>query len=191
MDEKKEDKILDHNYDGIREYDNDLPRWWLALFWGGIIFGIIYLFYFHVGPGKFTTDLVDEKVAEVVALQQAQQQKSAESVSEESLLTFAKVQAHVDSGKIIYAEKCAACHGPEAAGLIGPNMTDNSWIHGGKLLDIRRVIVEGVPEKGMIAWGTLLKEEQIQQLIAFLHSIRGTNVANGKAPEGEEFIYTE
>jgi cytochrome c oxidase cbb3-type subunit 3 len=103
---------------------------------------------------------------------------------EQSLLTFISNQDNIAAGAKLYTEKCLPCHGAKGEGLIGPNLTDNHWIHGGSALDIQRVIREGVPAKGMIAWKEMMPADQINQTVAFLWSIKDTNIP-GKAPEGQ------
>lgn len=188
-DKKQEDEILDHNYDGIQEYDNDLPKWWLWLFWLGIFFGIVYVAYFHVGPGAFRSQQLASDMEELQSLRSALQEENESAVSEETLLAFANVAENVSKGAVLYQGKCMACHLDKGQGLIGPNLTDDYWIHGGSLMDIRNIILKGVVDKGMIAWETVLSETEVQELVAFIHSLRGTNPAGAKEAQGEEFIY--
>lgn len=183
---KEKDELLDHNYDGIQEYDNDLPRWWVALFWGGIIFGVFYVGYFHFAGGKFTTELIAaemKKIDEQKAV--AQEAAPKEESSRESLLVLASDQQALSAGQEVFIAKCAACHLEKGQGLVGPNLTDDYWIHGGDITDIKTVIVNGVLDKGMIAWGPLLKPEEVNQVTAYVWSINGTNPPNPKAPQGD------
>lgn len=179
---KEKDEVRGHAFDGIEEYDNDLPRWWLNIFWITTIFGVVYAGYVHLG---FKVE--DHKALEM-ALAEIEEKKieSAPTLSEEFLLSLAGDEAVVAKGKETFASKCVACHADKGQGLIGPNLTDNFWIHGSELLQIRQVIVKGVPEKGMIPWEAMLTNDQINEVVAFIHSIRNTNVEGGKAPEGTE-----
>lgn len=189
--QKKQDQVLDHNYDGIQEYDNDLPRWWLMLFWGCIAFGGIYVTYFHFGPGLFRSQKLEQQMASIQKVQEETTKKVESQISEKVLLAFASDQANIDLGNKLYQEKCMACHAADGGGLIGPNLTDQYWIHGGSLMDIRQVIMEGVPEKGMISWKAMMSSEEIKQVIAYLHSLRGTTPKAPKEAQGEEFVYNE
>jgi cytochrome c oxidase cbb3-type subunit 3 len=114
------------------------------------------------------------------------EQKVASSVSEDLLAKFVVLNENVEKGKKTYLEKCMPCHGDQGQGIIGPNLTDDFWIHGGKLMDIRQVILKGVLDKGMVPWEAVLKENEVQELVAFIYSLRGTNPANPKAAEGVE-----
>lgn len=187
--DKNVDQVLSHNYDGIQEYDNDLPRWWLMLFWIGIFFGFIYVAYFHFGSGTFTSQELAKNMQEISSKQKETQKKEASSVSEESLLAFSQVEKNVENGNTLYQAKCMPCHGADGGGLIGPNLTDNYWIHGGSLMDIRKIILEGVVEKGMISWKTQLTPNEVKELVAFIHSLRGTDPANPKEKQGDLYKY--
>lgn len=183
------DKVLDHDFDGIQEYDNDLPRWWLALFWLGIAFGGVYYAYFYLGSGKFASERLAMEMESIEKIQKQTEKKVASTTSEESLLAFAKIPQNVENGNALYQGKCMPCHSADGGGLIGPNLTDDYWIHGGSLMDIRKVILEGVPDKGMIAWKALLTPTEVKELVAFIHSIRGSTTANPKEKQGELYEY--
>jgi cytochrome c oxidase cbb3-type subunit III len=181
---KEETVMLDHNYDGIRELDNHLPPWWLGLFYGTIVFGVIYLLNYHVW--HWSPSQADEYTQEMDSAKkevEAYQAKLGESIDEKSvkLLTDAKT---LESGKTIWVEKCVACHGAAGEGGVGPNMTDEYWLHGGTINDIFGVIKNGVPEKGMISWKATLKPNQIQEVSNYILTLQGTKPANGKAPQG-------
>ena len=177
------DQLLDHEYDGIREYDNPLPGWWKAIFWGSFVFSIGYFFHYHLsGNGQsvaaaYEADLREAREAEAKAT-------LAQPVSEDSLGKLMADPALMTDAKSLFAQKCAVCHGDKAQGLIGPNLTDNAWIHGaGTLKDIFGVISEGVLAKGMPAWGKQLSPIEVRKLAAFIGTQRGKAVP-GKPPEG-------
>lgn len=189
---KKIDELLNHNYDGIEEFDNALPTWWRALFWLTIIFGIIYVIYFHYGPGQFTSQQLEERMAEVQALRpkQAAPVKGSDAANvaadlNSQLLALTKDSAALAKGKVHYDTKCAACHLPQGQGLVGPNLTDDYWIHGGKISDLHKVVVEGVVEKGMIAWGNVMPPQEVNEVVAYIWTLHGTNPAGAKEPQGE------
>lgn len=182
---ENQDPLTDHNYDGIEEYDNPLPSWWLATFFATIIFGFIYWLHYQFGGGP---TLKQELAASMKTLQQtAQQSDSQVTESEEKLAGLLKDPKYVNQGAALFAEKCAVCHGPELGGVIGPNLTDNYWIHGkGTPVDIAKVIRDGVPDKGMPSWGPLLSRDQIYSAVALIVSKKGSHPANAKAPQGEK-----
>ena len=180
------DKILDHDYDGIQEYDNDLPKWWIALFILTTIYGVYYAVQLHIGDGLDQIALLEKEMAayeKQAEITEAKQPKK--ELSSDELLALLNNEENMLKAKEVYIAKCAACHLAEGQGLVGPNLTDDYWLHGGSILDIYNVIVEGVPAKGMIAWRNLLSEEEIRGLSAYIWNLHGTNPPNPKAPQGE------
>jgi cytochrome c oxidase cbb3-type subunit 3 len=176
------DRIIDHEYDGIQEYDNPMPRWWLLTFAGTIIFSIIY--YFNVGPiGNGKGRIADYEAS--VAAHEARAPKDAAPLTDSTIAAFVLDPALRASGKEAYAQYCASCHAPDGGGLIGPNLADDHWIHGGSPAQIYHVVDAGVLEKGMPPWGKTLKPEQLRAVVAYVTSLRGTTPANPKAPQGE------
>ena len=180
---RPEARILDHEYDGIREYDNPLPRWWLWLWAGSFVFSVGYFFHYHVSHnGTSVADGYEQDMAE--AREAEAKQSLAEPVSEESLGKLMTNPALMTDAKALFGLRCTPCHGAHAQGMIGPNLTDTSWIHGtGKLTDIYVVVDGGVASKGMPAWGRQLSPIELRKLVAYVGSLRGTNVP-GKPPEG-------
>ena len=178
-----EPQILDHEYDGIREYDNKLPNWWLLTLWGAILFGFGYWFYFHAFP-KGPTQLTEYQ-AELDEAAAAAAARGSAGVSDEALAALASDPAAKEKAGVLYSQYCASCHGPEGQGVIGPNLTDKFWLNGhGKPTEIAQVIDAGVAAKGMPAWGPTLGQEKVQLLAAFVVSKKGMNVP-GKPPQGE------
>jgi cytochrome c oxidase cbb3-type subunit 3 len=177
------DRLLEHSYDGIQEYENPLPRWWLVLFWGTIVFSILYALNVPgIGIGKGRIAEYEAKLArhrELLAKYAA-----AGAPSAEELAALAADPATIASGSRLFAQNCSACHAADGGGLIGPNLTDDYWLHGGTLPEIRKTIDEGVLAKGMPAWGKVLQPQQITALAVYVHSLRGTSPANPKPPEG-------
>lgn len=175
--------LLDHEYDGIKEYDNPLPGWWVKIFWGSFFFSIGYVFHYHVsGNGPSVAASYENEMA-VVRAEQARR-ALGEKVSEEGLAKLMADPKLMADAKAIFSQRCLPCHGERAQGVIGPNLTDAYWLHGeGALMDIHQYVSEGVPAKGMPAWKMQLTSLQIRELAAFVGSLRGTNVP-GKAPEG-------
>jgi cytochrome c oxidase cbb3-type subunit 3 len=188
--EREQEILLSHEYDGIRELDNKIPPWFSALFYGTIIWGVIYLMVFHV----FDDGRVQEKeyLAEV---QQANMErqiliKSGVFINEETV-TASDDPIILNEGKEIYIKNCLACHGQDGGGLVGPNLTDEFWIHGGGIKNIFKVIKYGVPQKGMISWQTQLDPNKMRAVGSYILTFQGSKPANGKEPEGEKWIEPE
>jgi cytochrome c oxidase cbb3-type subunit III len=157
------DRILGHGHeaDGIEEYDNKLPTWWLGLFYACIVWGIGYAVHYHfVG----LRSQAGEHEAELVAAAERWPVKEVVAVA---------AGGDTSAGKEVFATNCVGCHGPTAQGGIGPNLTDSTWIHGGKLQEIQATISNGVPPKGMLAWGPILGPEKVGQVAAYVHSLGG------------------
>ncbi|MBU2492056.1 MAG: c-type cytochrome [Bacteroidetes bacterium] len=181
--EKEKEILLDHDYDGIRELDNRIPPWFHAMFWGTIIFAVIYMISYHViGTGNVQTE---EYIAEVqaAAFERDILIRSGAFINEETV-KFKGDAATLASGKEIYDKNCATCHGFKGEGLVGPNFTDEYWIHGGGIKNIFKTIKYGVPQKGMISWESQLDPTKMQEVSSYIISLEGTNPPNGKAPEG-------
>jgi len=261
--DKEKDILLDHDYDGIQELDNDLPPWWLWLFYATIVFAGIYFFWFHVAgfgddqatrylkemdptwtpPPAYSSGLLPEykspyyapaeKVSPYLEAQfaayigpnvpvealiiEAMRRSGKEEL--ELLKTtypdlFAQMETYTGpkvaaagmaaaltdvelltdetsmaAGFDIFKVNCASCHGNEGQGLIGPNLTDDFWIHGPKIDNIANTIYNGVPAKGMIAWRGVLSNDQIQQVSSYVMSLHGNTPLNPKAPEGQKYEY--
>ena len=176
------DRLLEHDYDGIREYDNPMPGWWLWIFLATIIFVPIY----YIAPAPFGAGEgnVAEYAAEVAAYEAAHPQQESTGPSAAQLLAMAADREVVEEGQEVYTTNCAACHGPNGGGVIGPNLADDAWLHGGSPDAIHRTVRVGVLEKGMPGWERLLKPAQVDQVVAYVISLRGTTPTNPKAPEG-------
>lgn len=184
-----DDKAMEHNhdFDGIEELDNDLPRWWLGIFWVSMALAIFYVPYYHfMHPEKLPTNAWDAENSArtaAVAVAEAEQPK----IEDEEAVLWAGYDAGgwLDAAKTDFGTYCMPCHAPDGGGTIGPNFTDDYYLHGGKLSDIKRTITEGVIAKGMVPWKGTLKPEQIQNLAFYIRSLRGTTPAVPKAPEGK------
>lgn len=168
-----------HEYDGIEEADNELPRWWVAVFVGTVIFGGAYYFVyekFHAQPSP------GEELAAIVA----ERAKHTTDYNDNDLLAIAKDPAALNAGKLAFTTNCVACHGAKAEGNIGPNLTDQTWLHGGNPSKIFATIRDGVPAKGMPTWGAILGNVGVRDVAAYVVTLRGSNVP-GKAPQGEPY----
>lgn len=177
-------RVLDHAYDGIREYDNPLPGWWTSIFVGTIVFAGFYALYFHVtGWGATPDDKYRRQLASYDGNREVRERAELASVNEEYLIQQGNDSKVLARGKQVFAERCASCHGAEAAGLIGPNLTDEYQRHGWSRLDLYKTVRGGVTGSAMLAWGEQLPPADIVAVTSFIVTLRGTNVA-GKAPEG-------
>lgn len=177
-------RLMVHAYDDIREYDNPLPGWWSATFWGTIVFSIGYAIYFHGGRWGATDD---ERYQ--VALAAHQQQRALGdnggviAVSEESLAAAAASDQEVGRGKTLFGARCASCHAADGSGQIGPNLTDSFQLHGTARLDLYSTISNGVPGTAMIGWREQMSPEEVVAAAAYVITLRGKNLP-GKASEG-------
>lgn len=176
----EQDQVI-HEYDGIEEYDNDLPLWWLVTFIGTAVFAVGY---WVVYESYHSFDHPRDEYAKVAAAAK-EQKKAAGPVSAAALLAMSKDAKAVEAGKQTFTTTCAACHKADGGGAIGPNLTDSAWIHGGKPDEIYETVSEGMPDKQMPPWGPVLGAEKVQQVVAYVLTIKNTNVAGGKAPQGE------
>jgi cytochrome c oxidase cbb3-type subunit III len=183
-DELTGDKLLaGHEYDGIKELDNKLPKWWLWLFYITIIFAFVYFFRFHIiKTGDSQEAEYDNEVAAAMIEYKDIRAANTLDASTVTLLTDATGLA---AGKAIFDKSCVVCHLAQAQGLVGPNLTDEYWLHGCTLAEIYSLIVKGVPDKGMISWKDQLTPAQIQQVASYIISLQGSNPPNPKAPQGE------
>jgi cytochrome c oxidase cbb3-type subunit 3 len=178
--------MLDHDYDGIKELDNRVPPWFSYLFYITILFAVYYLIDYHVlGTSLLQEEEYALEVKEADALR-AELIKTGAFINEETV-TLLTDEAAISSGKAIYTANCIACHRNDGGGLIGPNLTDNFWIHGGAVKDVFKTIKYGVPAKGMISWQTQLNPKQMQEVMSFIFTLQGTTPENPKAPEGNKY----
>ena len=183
-DELTGDKILSgHEYDGIRELDNKLPKWWLWLFYITIIFAVVYFISFHVI--KIGDSQEEEYSKEIAAARMQNKVTGPSNTIDATNVTLLTDAAAMAEGKVIFDKNCMVCHLAQGQGLVGPNLTDNYWIHGCTIGQIFNLITVGVPEKGMISWQSQLTPEQIQQVASYIVSLQGSNPPNPKAPQGD------
>lgn len=185
--EKEQDVLLHHDYDGIRELDNALPPWWLWLFYGTIIWGVVYLVNVHVtGVWPDQKTEYEQEMAQAKADVAAYVAKLGASVDENTVTLLTDAGA-INTGKGIFEANCVACHGPAAEGKpgLGPNLTDAYWIHGGGIKNVFTTIKYGVKEKGMIDWKSQLKAPELQAVASYVLSLQGTKPANAREPQGD------
>ena len=184
--EKEASIMLDHNYDGIKELDNHLPPWWTGLFLGTIAFAIVYLLFYHV----FNT-LPSQQAEYDTEVAIAQEQlKKLQAANPVAAIDETNVETTTDAlalaeGKQIFLNTCASCHRKDGGGDIGPNLTDDYWKHGGTVKDIFKTVRHGVQGTNMIAWEGVISPEKMKNVSSYVLTLRGTNPANPKKPEGD------
>lgn len=177
----KAPQVLEHEYDGIQEYDNPMPRWWLLTFAATVIFSVIY--YFNVGPVGNGKGRIADYEADMAAFAAAHPAPTG-GPSVERLLALVKNREEVEEGKEVFTKNCVSCHRADGGGLIGPNLADDYFLHGAGLDSVYTTVVDGVLAKGMPPWGKILKPEDVERVVAYVVTLRGTNPANPKAPQG-------
>jgi cytochrome c oxidase cbb3-type subunit 3 len=178
----RQDKILEHSYDGIQEYDNPMPRWWLLTFAATIIFSVIY--YFNVGPVGIGKGRIAEYEADMQTFAAAHPAPSGGEMSEAQLVALTTDHEELEEGQETYVAYCSACHRADGGGLIGPNLTDAYWLHGGRITDLYATVTNGVLEKGMPPWGKTLKPKQLAAVVAYVATLKGSNPKDPKPPQG-------
>ena len=203
--QQDKNELLDHDADGIQEYDNDLPRWWLYGFYFTIVFAFAYIGYYHFlgGPSsdqEYKQELVQAEYNIKQAALKAEAFKTetekknalaaaeAKAAAEPAKLVALTDKTSLTSGKKIFdgtGNLCFTCHRNDGGGMVGPNLTDDSWLNGCDITDIMNSIRKGFPDKGIMPYGsnTKLNDKQLLELASYVVSLRGTNPANPKAPD--------
>lgn len=214
------DELLDHDYDGIKEMDNELPRWWLYLFYFTIVWSLLYMIYFHMfdigylqedeylaemNPSYVRISEADSKVLGFIpeyhspfhkpsremtprlAALSSKDVKRVFMTAETDNTTYLAISdpAGLSDGKEAFLKNCAQCHGNFGEGGVGPNMTDDYWLHGADISSIVKSVKYGYPSKGMISWLGTFKEEDIIKTSSYIQTLRGTNPPNARAPQGD------
>ena len=181
--ETEHELLLDHDYDGIRELDSKVPPWFLWLFYISIFFAVVYMLDYHVLNSSPLQDEEYQMQVQQAEVERAALINSGAFLNEESV-TLLTDPAALDAGKQIFTTNCVACHAADGGGLVGPNLTDDYWIHGGGIKNIFKVIKYGVVAKGMISWQSQLNPNQMQDVASYVISLHGTSPANPKQQEG-------
>lgn len=182
--EREADIMLQHAHDGIYELDNRLPPWWINMFFITIVWAVGYMYYYHWGGNGLSQKEEYQEEVETAKKQIAIALAGKASSVDESNVTVVSESSLVAEGELIYKNSCAACHGQLGEGGVGPNFTDDYWIHGGGIKDLFKTIKYGVPEKGMISWQSQLKPGDMQNVASYILSLRGTNPPNQKEAQG-------
>lgn len=183
--EEEKGMIIPHSYDGIQELNNPVPAWFNILFFGTIIFAAGYLFYYHVGEyGQRQDTEYETEIAKAASDKRKFLAMSGTSIDESSV----KIDAsQIVAGKGVFDANCIACHGDKGQGLVGPNLTDEFWLHGGSINDIFKTVKYGVPEKGMVSWEKNLSAANISEVSNYIISLKDTKPAGPKEPQGVKY----
>jgi len=179
---------LDENHDGITELDNLIPPWFSYLFGGTIVFAVIYLLNYHVWQSSPLPQAEYDEEMAAADLSRRVRMASEGTINEDDLVVLVD-EASIKAGQERFLRNCITCHGTHAEGIVGPNLTDQYWIHGGGVKNVYTTIKNGVPEKGMISWKLVFTPKEIQQIASYVLSLQGSNPPNAKKPEGN--LYTE
>ncbi|HCX77384.1 MAG TPA: cytochrome C oxidase subunit III [Algoriphagus sp.] len=186
--DEKAKVMADHSYDGITELDNFMPPWLQWVFILTIAFGVGYFVNYSVlGIGKTGVEEYEEELQLEAIAAEARKANMMASIDESSVV-FDESGAALSSGKSIFEANCAACHASDGGGGVGPNLTDEYWIHGGSIQDVFKIVKYGVVSKGMVPWEDQLSPVEIQQVSSFIFSLKGSTPANPKDPQGELFV---
>lgn len=183
---EEKELIMEHKFDGIEELDNPTPSWFMWLFYATIFFAGAYLLNYHVFKWGKLQD--EEYVVEMKEAEKAKEAYLAQAANriDESNVEESKDAAVVSAGAKIFNANCVACHGDKGQGIVGPNLTDEYWLHGGGVKNVFKTVKYGVPDKGMISWEKTLTPKQIAEVANFILSLKGSNPAGAKAPQGEK-----
>jgi cytochrome c oxidase cbb3-type subunit III len=185
--EQEADIDLGHDYDGIRELDNRLPPWWLYGFYVTIVFAAVYLWRFHVShTAPSSKEEYDQSVVRAELKLQEYLKLKGDAVNENTVTVLSGAD-DIAAGKKIFTTSCASCHKEAGGGDVGPNLTDEFWIHGGDIKSIFKVVKYGI--NAMPQWQNAYSNKQIAQVSSFIKLLKGTNPPNPKAPQGE--LYKE
>ena len=184
-DEKNTERLTDHEYDGIQEFDNPTPGWWTAVFLISCLFSVFYIIFFHMGQQGWTMyDSYESDVANNLKLQFAEIGEL--SADGPTLLRLLKDSKLLTIGKAAYKANCVSCHGADASGLVGPNLTDDYWKNVHKIQDIVQIVNNGAANGAMPGWKTRLHSNEIVLVSAYVASLRGQNLPGPRGQEGEE-----
>lgn len=178
--------IEGHEYDGIKELDHPLPRWWVNLFYATIVFGILYVAYFEFLGGPTHQEQLNSAMAKISVKREKADMTNAQANAGIDVKALLNDPSALAIGAEAYQQVCAACHAAKGEGLIGPNLTDKYWLHSkGDFQGILTAILKGFPEKGMPPWEAIVAKEKHAPLAAYVLSLQGTNPPNPKSPQGE------
>ncbi|SFH43762.1 cbb3-type cytochrome c oxidase N-terminal domain-containing protein [Pedobacter insulae] len=182
--EEEQTLLIPHAYDGIHELNNPVPKWFSILFYATIIFAGGYLYYYHIGNGPMQDQEYVAEIEKAAKDKRAFLANAAEKFDENSIKLDGSMIAN---GKAVFMTNCVACHGDQGQGTVGPNLTDEFWLHGGSISDIFKTVKYGVSAKGMASWEKNLSSKNIAEVVNYIMSLKGSKPANPKAPQGEKY----
>lgn len=187
-DPREEDRLLDHQYDEIQEYDNPLPAWWTIILWATIVWAVLYWLNVIPGIGSGKGRVANYEAERTAAAEKygSPEQQATASIDAAAMAAALADPAKLAAGKATFLASCAACHEADGGGNIGPNLTDDYWIHGNTYRGMLTVVTNGVLDKGMPQWSAALSPEEITQVTAFVTTLHGTKPAKVKDPQGEK-----
>jgi len=179
----QQDTVMEHTYDGIQEFDNRLPNWWLWLMWGSMVFALFYWIVFHTLELRvLPREQFEGVMAEAEEIQLAKMLEAG--IDNDFFIAMSENEAKVAEGREIFVKHCVACHLDQGQGSVGPNLTDGVWIHGCEPMAMWKIVTDGVAAKGMPAWQNQLGPTRVMAAVSYIMTIQDNNV-QGKAPEGE------
>lgn len=184
--EKEGEILLEDDYDGIKELNNKVPPWFNYLFYATIIFAIIYFLNYQVFKTGMSQAQEYQAEMQAAAVHQAELMKKVSVINEDNVKLL-KDPASLNAGKEVFKTNCVPCHGPQGGGVVGPNLTDDYWIHGGGIKNVFKTIKNGVPSKGMPTWMNQLSLKKIQEVASYVISLHGTHPKNAKPPQGTKY----
>ncbi len=181
--EYHQDTVMEHEYDGIQEFDNRLPNWWMWIMWSSMVFALAYWIFFHtLGVGTLPRERFAQ---EMQVAQEAQLARAlAAGIDNEFFVMMSQTEDKVAAGREIFVKHCVQCHLDDGRGSVGPNLTDSYWVHGCEPMQMLKIINEGVAAKGMPTWQNQLGPTRVHAVLSYILTIKDNNVA-GKAPEGD------
>jgi cytochrome c oxidase cbb3-type subunit 3 len=181
---EKDPLLMDHEYDGIYEYDNPMPRWWLYIFWASILYSVLYFLNVPgIGIGRGRIANYEREVAAAADLHR-DHTAAAAGITEDQVRAVLADAAKLEGGKATFVTTCSPCHKNDGGGSIGPNLTDPYWIHGKDAGHMIGIVANGVLDKGMPAWSTVLKPAQIAAVVAYVMTLEGTHPPDARGPQG-------
>jgi len=181
--EYQQNTVMEHEFDGIQEFDNRLPNWWMWIMWGSMVFALFYWIFFHtLGVGELPRERFarDMQVAQEAQLERA----LAAGIDNEFFVMMSQTESNVAAGREIFVKHCVQCHLDDGRGSVGPNLTDSYWVHGCEPMQMLKTLNEGVAAKGMPAWQNQLGPTRVHNVLAYILTIKDNNLV-GKAPEGD------
>lgn len=186
---EKDPLLLDHDYDGIQELDYPLPSWWISTFVICVIFGSFYIFYYQFKPESTLIDEYNRDMAKLQAIKDAHAPKDV-GFKVEKFNAIAASPESIKKGEEVFINNCIPCHKEKAQGDIGPNLTDDYWIHGVEIAEtpehMIKIVSEGVVDNGMPEWREILNEDEVYSVVAYVKTLKGVKLPGAKAPQGKK-----